>query len=63
MEVVAVIVGIIYLICLFTIGILTFKKGYTLLGLLGAVMPILWLIGAFLPARPGSWYAVNKEDR
>jgi len=43
--------SIIYLVLLFTIAILTFRKGHWILGLLGFVFPVLWLIGAILPSR------------
>ena len=47
----AITMGIIYAVLLFTVAILTFRKGHWILGLLGFVFPILWLIGAVLPAR------------
>ena len=43
--------GILYLVLLFTVAILTFRKGHWVLGLIGIVFPILWLIGAVLPDR------------
>jgi cadmium resistance protein CadD (predicted permease) len=43
--------GLIYLVLLFTVCILTFRKGHWVLGLIGIVFPILWLIGALLPDR------------
>jgi hypothetical protein len=48
---------IIYIFCLFTVCLLTFKKGHIALGILGIFFPFLWLIGAILPAKPGSQYA------
>jgi hypothetical protein len=44
--------SIIYLVLLFTIAVLTFRKGPWILGLIGFVCPVLWLIGAILPSRP-----------
>lgn len=41
--------GVIYLVLLFTVCVLTFRKGHTVLGILGIFLPILWLIGAALP--------------
>ena len=41
----------IYLIALFTVCVLTFRKGYVILGILGIFVPFLWLIGAILPDR------------
>ena len=43
-----------YIMCLFTICALTFQKGRTVLGIVGIFFPFLWLIGAILPAKPGS---------
>jgi hypothetical protein len=44
-------VGIIYLVLLFTIAVLSFRKGHWLLGALGFIFPLLWLVGALLPSR------------
>jgi cadmium resistance protein CadD (predicted permease) len=41
--------GIIYLVLLFTVAVMTFRKGHWVLGLFGFIFPILWLIGAILP--------------
>jgi hypothetical protein len=46
----------IYFFCLFTVCMLTFRKGYVLLGIIGIFIPFLWLIGAILPAKRGSQY-------
>jgi hypothetical protein len=43
-----------YVFCLFTVCVLTFRKGYMVLGILGIFLPFLWLIGAILPAKQGS---------
>jgi hypothetical protein len=43
-----------YVFCLFTVCVLTFRKGYMVLGILGIFLPFLWLIGAILPAKYGS---------
>ena len=43
-----------YLVCLFTVCMVTFQKGYVLLGIIGIFMPLIWLIGALLPAKRGS---------
>lgn len=48
--------GILYLVLLFTVAVITFRKGHWVLGLIGIFIPILWLLGAILPARPGSSY-------
>jgi hypothetical protein len=43
--------GIIYLVLLFTLAVLSFRKGHWVLGLIGFVFPVLWIIGAILPSR------------
>lgn len=50
----------IYIACLFTVLRLTFQKGYRVLGWLGIIFPILWLIGAVLPAKEGSQFAIEQ---
>ena len=54
---------IIYITCIFTVCLLTFKKGYMVLGILGIFFPILWLIGAVLPAKEGSRAWVEQGIR
>jgi hypothetical protein len=44
-------IGIIYLVLVFTLCIMSFRKGHWVLGLIGFIFPILWLFGAILPAR------------
>ena len=53
--------GVIYLVCLFTVCVLTFRKGHTALGIFGIVLPFLWLIGAVLPPKPGSSYELQQR--
>jgi hypothetical protein len=43
--------SIIYLVLVFTLALLTFRKGHWVLGLIGIVFPVLWLVGAILPSR------------
>ncbi len=45
------ILSVIYVVLIFTLGILSFRKGHWVLGLIGFIFPVLWLIGALLPAR------------
>jgi hypothetical protein len=52
-----------YFACIFTVCLLTFKKGHTLLGILGIFIPLLWLIGACLPAKHGSRAWVEEGMR
>jgi hypothetical protein len=54
---------VLYFGCLFTVCALTFRKGHVLLGILGIFLPLLWLIGAVLPAKPGSSYAIDERQR
>jgi hypothetical protein len=51
-----------YLFCLFTVCGLTFRKGYTVLGIVGILLPFLWLIGAMLPAKRGSSYDRQQSE-
>ena len=43
--------GIIYLVLLGVFAVLSFRKGHWVLGLIGFIFPILWIIGAILPNR------------
>ncbi len=52
-----------YLGLLITVCTLTFQKGYVVLGIVGIFIPWLWLIGAILPAKPGSRYEVKEAMR
>jgi hypothetical protein len=58
-----IIMGVIYIVCLFTVCGLTFAKGRTWLGIIGIFLPFLWLIGAFLPAKEGSSYAIAEAQQ
>lgn len=50
-----------YISCLFTVCILTFRKGHTVLGIVGIIFPVLWLVGAFIPAKKGSRFDVEQQ--
>lgn len=54
---------VIYIVALFTVCGLTFRKGYMLLGIVGIFFPILWFIGAILPAKPGSRLWIDQGIR
>ncbi len=43
--------GVLYLVLLFTVAVITFRKGHWVLGLIGIFIPILWVLGAILPAK------------
>jgi hypothetical protein len=44
-----VILGVIYLTCIFTVAAITFRNGHWILGILGIFFPVFWLVGAVLP--------------
>lgn len=52
---------ILYLFALFTVCFMTFQKGHYVLGIVGIFLPFLWLIGAIIPAKPGSRYAIQQS--
>jgi hypothetical protein len=52
----------IYMVCLFTVCTMTFQKGYTALGIFGIFLPFLWLIGAVLPPKEGSTFAMAARS-
>ncbi len=54
---------IIYLFMLFTVAVYTLRKGHTVLFIIGILLPVLWLIGAILPAKPGSRYDLEMNAR
>lgn len=47
----AVLLSVLYVVLIFTLAVLSFRKGHWVLGLIGFVFPFLWLIGAILPDR------------
>ena len=42
-----------YLVLLVTLAVLSFRKGHWVLGLIGVLFPLFWVIGAILPSRRG----------
>ena len=60
--VLGVVLVVIYITCLFTVCSLTFQKGRTLLGIVGIFFPVLWLVGAILPAKPGSRFDIAQKS-
>ena len=46
-----ILLSVIYVVLIFTLALLSFRKGHWVLGLVGFVFPVLWLIGAVLPSR------------
>lgn len=49
---------VVYIVALFTVCMLTFQKGHTLLGI---VLPFLLLIGGIQPAKAGWRYVVQHS--
>ena len=47
----AILSAVIYLVLIFTLAVMTFRKGHWVLGLIGFIFPFLWLIGAIMPPR------------
>ncbi len=61
----AILMAVLYLVLVLTIAVLTFRKGHWVLGLIGFIFPVLWLIGAILPAAgtadgPGGEWGMNR---
>ena len=46
----AILSAVIYLVLIFTLALMTFRKGHWVLGIIGFIFPLLWLIGAIMPA-------------
>ena len=46
--------GILYVILLVTLGVTTFRKGHWVMGIIGFVFPLFWLIGALMQPRGGA---------
>lgn len=59
----SIVIFVLYVGLLFTVCALTFQKGYVVLGIVGIFFPLLWLIGALLPAKPGSRYELAQFAR
>jgi hypothetical protein len=47
----AILLSVIYFLLIVTLALLSFRKGHWVLGLIGFVFPVTWLIGAILPSR------------
>ena len=43
--------GILYLVLLFTLGLMTLRKGHWVMFIVGIFIPLFWIIGALLPSR------------
>ena len=47
----AILSAVIYVVLILTLAVMTFRKGHWVLGLIGFVIPVFWLVGAILPSR------------
>jgi hypothetical protein len=45
--------SILYVVLIFTLAVMSFRKGHWVLGLIGFIFPVTWLIGAIMPRRRG----------
>jgi hypothetical protein len=52
----------IYLTCIFTVAVITFRNGHWILGILGIFFPVFWLIGAILPPTQAGGVAAVLEE-
>ena len=43
--------AILYLVLVFTLGLMTLRKGHWVMFILGIFLPLCWLIGALIPPR------------
>ena len=43
--------GVLYLVLIFTLGVLTIRKGHWVMFILGIFLPLFWIIGALMPPR------------
>ena len=46
-----ILLAAIYVVLIITLALLCFRKGHWVLGLIGFIFPVLWVIGAILPGR------------
>jgi uncharacterized membrane protein len=53
--------GFIYLAVVLTLGLATYRRGRKVLFFVGFLMPLLWLLGAILPAKKGSKYEHQQD--
>jgi hypothetical protein len=41
--------AVLYLVLVFTLGLMTLRKGHWVMFILGIFLPLFWLIGALIP--------------
>jgi hypothetical protein len=49
----SILLSIIYVVLILTLAVTSFRKGHWVLGLIGFIFPVTWLIGALMPRRRG----------
>jgi hypothetical protein len=47
----SILLSIIYVVLILTLAVTSFRKGHWILGLIGFIFPVTWLIGALMPRR------------
>ena len=52
----------IYITCLFTVCVVTFRNGHWILGILGFFFPIFWLFGVILPPTQAGGVVAMLEE-
>jgi hypothetical protein len=53
-----IVLAVLYLTALISLGMMTLRKGHTLLFVVGIVFPILWIVGALMAPTPRAAGAV-----
>jgi hypothetical protein len=53
-----IVLVVLYLTALISLGMMTLRKGHTLLFVVGIVLPILWIVGALMAPTPRAAGAV-----
>jgi hypothetical protein len=49
-----IVLGVIYFVILFTLGVTTLRKGHLFLFVVGIFIPVLWVVGALIGPTPRS---------
>ena len=47
--------GLLWLICLLSAGVLTWKNGHKILFFIGFALPLLWIVGAMISKKPAPY--------
>jgi hypothetical protein len=49
------VLGLLWLACLVSAGVLTWKNGHMVMFFVGFVFPILWIVGAIMTKKPAPY--------